>query len=62
VRHDARAVSEDFDLWASTSNVHAEGAFLFADPEPSTRSESRTGKALSIIYTPTLQLILQSQG
>jgi hypothetical protein len=30
-----------------------EGAFLFEDPEPSTSSESHTGKALSIIYTPS---------
>jgi hypothetical protein len=62
VRHHTRAVSRHFDQRASTSSVHVEGAFLFADPEPSASSESRTGKAFSINYTPTHQLILQRQG
>jgi hypothetical protein len=42
--------------------VHVEGAFLFGDPEPSTSSESPTGKALSLIYTPAPPLDLEEPG
>jgi hypothetical protein len=62
MRHDTDAVGRHFDTRASTSSVHAEGAFLFGDPEPSTSSESPTGKALSIIYTPTPALDLEEPG
>jgi hypothetical protein len=60
VRHDTGTISRDIDPRASS--VHVESAFLFADPEPSASSESRTGKALSIIYTPTPQVDLAEPG
>jgi hypothetical protein len=53
MRHHTGTVSGHLNKRTSTSNVHVESAFLFADPEPSTSSRSLTGKALSIIYTLT---------
>lgn len=62
VRHDTDPVSGHLDTRASTSSVHLESAFLFIDSESSANSESLTGQALSIIYTPTKRAILKSQG
>jgi hypothetical protein len=56
MRHDIGTVSGHLDRRASMSSVHVQGAFLFADPQPSPSSEFLTGKALSIIYTPTKSL------
>jgi hypothetical protein len=42
--------------------VHVEGAFLSADSKPSASSESPTGQALSIIYTPSGAFDLEESG
>jgi uncharacterized protein YbjT (DUF2867 family) len=55
-------ISGDLDRRASTSSMHVESAFPFAGSEPSTSSESRTGQALSIIYTPDNRRDLEEPG
>jgi hypothetical protein len=62
VRHHTDTISRDFNGRTNTGSVHAEGAFLFEDPEPLTRSESPTGQALSLTYTPTPSLDLGKSG
>jgi hypothetical protein len=55
-------ISGDLDRRASTSSMHVESAFPFAGSEPSTSSESHTGQALSIIYTPDNRRDLEEPG
>jgi hypothetical protein len=62
VRYNAGPVGGHLDGRASTSSVHVESAFLLEDQEPLASSESRTRKALSIIYTPTPALHLEEPG
>jgi hypothetical protein len=42
--------------------VHAEGAFLFGRSGTSAITESLTGQALSLIYTPTTPVDLETPG
>jgi hypothetical protein len=42
--------------------VHAEGAFLFGRSGTSAITESLTGQALSLIYTPTTPIDLEAPG
>ena len=44
------------------SSMHVESAFPFAGSEPSTSSESHTGQALSILYTPDNRRDLEEPG
>jgi len=62
MRHDTNTVSGHLNSRATTSSVHVESAFLFRDPEPSASSESPTGKALSLIYTPNNPRDLEESG
>jgi uncharacterized protein YbjT (DUF2867 family) len=55
-------ISGDLDRRASTSSRHVESGFPFAGSEPSTSSESHTGQALSIIYTPDNRRDLEEPG
>jgi len=62
MRHDTNTIGRHLDSRTSTGNVHVEGAFLSADSKPSASSESPTGQALSIIYTPSGAFDLEESG
>jgi hypothetical protein len=62
MRHhtDTITIGRDFDWRASTGNVYVAGAFMLGDSELWTNSECPTGKALSLIHTPTPRLDLEA--
>jgi hypothetical protein len=62
MRPDTSPVRGHLDSRATTSSVHIESAFPCGDPGSSTSSESLTGQALSIIYTPYSRRDLEESG
>jgi hypothetical protein len=62
MRHHTITIRGRRDPRPTRCNLHQGSAFQFGVPEPSASSESLTGKALSVIYTPNQPRDLEEPG